>query len=73
MYRYSWFITRFKESSAQQEVEDQENDWFLDPVNSLLKPDSSELFITTLDNCHFYCPIQKMIIMIMISKSNTSS
>ena len=43
VYRYSWFITRFKENSAQQEVEDKEKDWFLDPVNSLLKPDSSEL------------------------------
>ena len=40
---YSWFITRFKENLAQQEVEDQEDDWFLDPVNSLLKQDSSEL------------------------------
>ena len=43
VYRYSWFITRFKENLAQQEVEDQEDDWFLDPVNSLLKQDSSEL------------------------------
>ena len=43
VFRYSWFITRFKENSAQQEVEDQEDDWFLDPVNSLLKQDSSEL------------------------------
>ena len=43
VYRYSWYITRFKENSGQETVEDQEDDWFLDPVNSLLKQDSSEL------------------------------
>ena len=43
VFRYSWFITRFKENSDQQEVEEQEDDWFLDPVNSLLRRDSAEL------------------------------
>jgi len=43
VFRYSWFITRFKENSGQQEVEEQEDDWFLDPVNSLLRRDSAEL------------------------------
>lgn len=34
--RYSWFITRFTDSLAQHDGE-MDDDWYLDPVNSLLQ------------------------------------
>ena len=36
VYKYSWFITRYNEKNAT-------GDWYLDPVNKLLEPDSSSL------------------------------
>ena len=41
MVGYSWFITRFKESLTL--ATSQGEDWYLDPVNSLLMEDSSDL------------------------------
>ena len=38
---YSWFITRFKESLTL--AAGVEEDWYLDPINSLLMEDSSDL------------------------------
>jgi hypothetical protein len=46
VYKYSWFITRWNKRSTLNasdfRMEDEE-DWYLDPVNALMLVDSAEL------------------------------
>ena len=42
VYKYSWFITRYKEDIVLTEHKD-EDDWYLDSVNSLFVGETQEL------------------------------